>query len=189
MRLRGIGQLVQGPPGSKWQNMDLNLRGLVSIASALVTRPLRYQQRYGEDRSPFIQGSEFPRVSPLPSLTPGYDLLSPSHFKKTAGKPFTPQRVKLYGGLMGAAGLMFGEKQPRIKPVLDTTAGIVNKGESCCLFTLLLSGHSLPCWKAKSQESVASHTSGEGPTAPAPEKGSCGHLANPFTALLCPRLQ
>lgn len=36
-----------------------------------------------------------------------------------------------------------------IEPFLDTTAGTVKEVESSCLFTLLLSGCFLPCWKAK----------------------------------------
>lgn len=88
------------------------------------------------------------------------------------GKIFTSQRVKLYGGIDGS-GRTLEERQPLIKLFLDTIARIIKKGESCCLFTLLLSGCFFPCWKAKARKGIPSHTSGKGPTAA--EKKS--HLA------------
>lgn len=88
--------------------------------------------------------------------------------------------MKLYGGIDGS-GQTLGEGQPLIKLFLGTTARIIKKGKSCCLFTLLLSGCFFPCWKAKAQKSIRSHTSGEGPTAAASEKKSHLHLSDPFT--------
>lgn len=80
------------------------------------------------------------------------------YFKKTAGKFSFPKKRRYMVELMGVVG----ERQPLIKPVLDTIAGIINKWEPYCLFILLLSEHFLLCWKARAWKSIPCLTSVKG---------------------------